>query len=355
MARVAQPQEQGAEERAGRQVERACRLGARQAPRLLLPPLEGQEGEAHRGEIRSRRSPDELDRSPVARPEGRAKPLVPADDLPQARGQGAPARGAPRGGGLRACCKRRSPARADLKTRASPGRRTGAGLPSAVPAGGGELPTPGSARPPPPGRGPWGSRRARGAAPPPRRPRAGERPPASRGASGRRERRSRPRLRPARRPSTSPQIPASDLLGRRSRRDVRRAAAGLPRRAARAAPAVELAVRRQRQPVEDDERRRHHVLGQRAPERRAQRRRRSDAAARGIGADRVHVGHEPRVAGSRPRAPATAASRTPGCAASAASISPSSMRKPRTLTWWSSRPRNSSSPSAAPAARSPVR
>ena len=41
--------------------------------------------------------------------------------------------------------------------------------------------------------------------------------------------------------------------------------------------------------------------------------------------------------------------RPPGCARRAASISPSSMRKPRTLTWWSMRPRNSSSPSAQPA------
>ena len=45
----------------------------------------------------------------------------------------------------------------------------------------------------------------------------------------------------------------------------------------------------------------------------------------------------------------TTASRTPGRAASAASTSPSSMRKPRTFTWWSSRPRNSSSPVRQPA------
>ena len=40
-----------------------------------------------------------------------------------------------------------------------------------------------------------------------------------------------------------------------------------------------------------------------------------------------------------PRAP-------PGAQRSAASISPSSMRKPRILTWWSARPRNSIAPSA---------
>ena len=51
----------------------------------------------------------------------------------------------------------------------------------------------------------------------------------------------------------------------------------------------------------------------------------------------------------------TAASRTPGCSRSAASISPSSIRRPRSLTWWSMRPRNSSVPSGRQRARSPVR
>ncbi len=51
----------------------------------------------------------------------------------------------------------------------------------------------------------------------------------------------------------------------------------------------------------------------------------------------------------------TTASRTPGWRAGAASISPSSMRKPRIFTWWSIRPRNSSSPSGRQRARSPVR
>ena len=46
---------------------------------------------------------------------------------------------------------------------------------------------------------------------------------------------------------------------------------------------------------------------------------------------------------------------TAGCRRSAASTSPSSMRKPRSLTWSSRRPRNSSSPSARHRHRSPVR
>ena len=49
-----------------------------------------------------------------------------------------------------------------------------------------------------------------------------------------------------------------------------------------------------------------------------------------------HVGDQPARRRRRPRGPATAASRTAGWAASAASISPSSMRKPRSFTWWSS-------------------
>jgi hypothetical protein len=51
----------------------------------------------------------------------------------------------------------------------------------------------------------------------------------------------------------------------------------------------------------------------------------------------------------------TTASRTRGWAASAASTSPGSMRKPRTLTCASVRPRNSSTPPASRRARSPVR
>ncbi len=44
----------------------------------------------------------------------------------------------------------------------------------------------------------------------------------------------------------------------------------------------------------------------------------------------------------------TAAARTRACSSSTASISPGSMRKPRTLTCWSTRPRYSSSPSGQP-------
>ncbi len=111
-------------------------------------------------------------------------------------------------------------------------------------------------------------------------------------------------------------------------------------------PAVHLAVGRERQG-------RRARRTRRAPCTRAARcrggraaRARSSPGLRPLRGD--HVGHQRAVAGPSSRA-STTASRTPGWRASAASISPSSMRKPRSLTWWSMRPRNSSVPSAQPA------
>ena len=104
--------------------------------------------------------------------------------------------------------------------------------------------------------------------------------------------------------------------------------------------------------VEQHEGRRDHVVGQlllredarsalgAAPRLRARRRRRRRPAACRPGAS------------SRAT---TTASRTAGCGRSTASISPSSMRKPRIFTWWSMRPRNSMLPSGSQRARSPVR
>ncbi len=51
----------------------------------------------------------------------------------------------------------------------------------------------------------------------------------------------------------------------------------------------------------------------------------------------------------------TAARSTGGCASNAVSMSPSSMRKPRTLTWWSRRDRKVKEPSCSRRTRSPVR
>ena len=66
------------------------------------------------------------------------------------------------------------------------------------------------------------------------------------------------------------------------------------------------------------------------------------------------VGGQTQVAGASGQA-RTAAARTSGCPARAASISSSSTRNPRILTWLSVRPRHSSVPSGRQRARSPVR
>ncbi len=59
--------------------------------------------------------------------------------------------------------------------------------------------------------------------------------------------------------------------------------------------------------------------------------------------------------GPRSRTDHRARRARPGSAPSRASISPSSMRKPRILTWWSARPTKSSVPSGRQRTRSPVR
>ncbi len=166
--------------------------------------------------------------------------------------------------------------------------------------------------------------------------------PGWRAASVRRGRRSRRRSPPARgrgprrrsrpaapRPRCAERIPIAAGAPRRSEGDAGRSAA------------VDLAARRERQPrraapgppaaCSPAARRRRTGAARRAPAAprrrpaRGWRRRRPPAAARG---------RPPRAPGPPPRAP-------PGGAASAASISPSSMRKPRTLTCSSTRPRYS--------------
>ena len=164
-----------------------------------------------------------------------------------------------------------------------------------------------------------------------------ESPPRSKKLSWRRRGRGRaPRPRCRRAP---PRAASRGGAGGRHRRAPAPAAgAGSARRST-----LPLAVERQR--GEEHERRRHHVLGQPLP--RGARAARATAGAGAVAAD--DVGDQPLVARRRPRARAPTASRTAGCAPSAASISPSSMRKPRIFTWWSMRPRYSRSPSAQPA------
>ena len=110
--------------------------------------------------------------------------------------------------------------------------------------------------------------------------------------------------------------------------------------------AVQLAVGRQRQRVHRHERGGHHVLRQ--PRRRCAR-----SALR-----RPHRPPRTPPAACRPARPRARRRRTRArrrASSSAASISPSSMRKPRIFTCSSRRPRNSSVPSARQRTRSPVR
>jgi hypothetical protein len=99
--------------------------------------------------------------------------------------------------------------------------------------------------------------------------------------------------------------------------------------------AIELAVGGEREGVEADEGGGQHVLGQRRREASAKACAGSPRAARRL---RKQVRDEPLVPGASSRA-ITTASRTPAHARSFASISPSSMRKPRILTCASLRPR----------------
>ena len=104
-------------------------------------------------------------------------------------------------------------------------------------------------------------------------------------------------------------------------------------------------------PLQHHDRRRHHVVRQaRAP-----------ACARSAAASsaciRAPPPHRPPAACRRahPRARSPPPAPPPACRISAASISPGSIRNPRSFTCASARPRNSSTPSARQRARSPVR
>ena len=183
-----------------------------------------------------------------------------------------------------------------------------------------------------------------------RRPRAPARRPGWRAASGRRVEEVVVDADPLATPSTS--------------RPDRRRAAPRPACAARRSPAarrrgrlrrgqglaVDLAVGGERQ--RRQQRRRPPAPCSSGS--RWRRKSRSSAAGGGRRAARHDVGDQPAVAGRSSRGHHHGLAHA-GWRGSAASISPSSMRKPRTLTWWSRRPRNSSSPSGRQRARSPVR
>ena len=101
--------------------------------------------------------------------------------------------------------------------------------------------------------------------------------------------------------------------------------------------AIELGIRRQREFLQMHEGRRNHVVGQSGLER-LDRASGAQAFAAGV------VGNQALIAGRSSRRMTTACA-IPSMLASAHSISPSSMRNPFSLTWWSRRPRNSSVPS----------
>ena len=267
-----------------------------------------------------------------------------------ARSQRRRRRAGPRAGPRRACCRRL--ARLELveepqpllgerqraaRRRAAPARidRRPAARPSPAP--------PRSARPAPATVG--ASKSARSGSSTPRALAQPRERPGWRAASGRRARRSCRARRPARGPAPRPRSrPPASSIG------VRGGDVDGPRRRAAAVGrgqglAVDLAVGRQRQRVERARRPTGTMYSGSAP----LRKRAQLAARRAPGRRGDHVGDQAparRVASSRAT---TTASRTAGCRRSAASISPSSMRKPRTFTWWSTRPRNSRSPSAQPA------
>ena len=138
-------------------------------------------------------------------------------------------------------------------------------------------------------------------------------------------------------PSSRSQIAGELLLERGPRRDELVLAGALARRL-RQRLAVDLAVRRQRERFERRDCRRDHVGGQLLRRGTA----RSACAATGNAAG-DHVRRELGVALAR-RAPRPRRCRPPHDRMSTVSISPSSMRKPRTLTWWSMRPRYSTRP-----------
>ena len=289
----------------------------------------GESGEVLDGQGQLERIGDDLAGDAAVGGEGRAQHLVAADDLGERALEGRRRRAGPRGGRRWGCCRRGCRARAGRGTRAAAGRTRRAAGPARSPArwagpcgavavGQGPLDQAGEVRDG--GRLEEGAQRhldleeRAGCGP---RSWHGQQRVAAEleevvvGADRVRRRAPRPRPRPA--------PPRSACAAGRSRPPSvsRRCAAGGGQGAA-----VDLAVGRQRQRVEHHEGRRDHVLRQPPcepspqlgdPWRRAARRR--ERTSRRRGASRR----------CRRRA-ATAASRTAGCAASAASISPSSTR-----------------------------
>ena len=189
-------------------------------------------------------------------------------------------------------------------------------------------------RPPPPARPPSGRRTAPPAAPRPRAPPGPATPPGWPAASGRPGRRScRAAPDPVHAQHLAPRSrPAAPPVDRARRRRTRRRRGRAPSGAGSAARST-FPFGVSGSAASSDEHRRDHVLRQ--PRRPGTRAAPRPAGCPGRAGD--HVGHQPR-ARPVPVAPPPPPRRTAGCAASAASTSPGSIRNPRTLTCSSARP-----------------
>jgi hypothetical protein len=341
----AQPQQRRAEERPRRQVEgRAPPPPRARAPHRRLALRLVQPDRSSTGSANPPKGRDHLHRRAVHLGEGGAQRLVAADDLAQRalqrrhvqRAAQRAARGDVVGGAPRLQPVQEPEPLLRERERQRPVRPPAP--PAAAPA-----PPRGAAPPRAASSATVGPRRARAAAAPPRTPRGRARPRAWPAASARPARRSRPPPPPAPRPAPPPRSPPAPPPP----------ACAAPRslRRRRASPSGAGSALRSSLPL--------GVSGSASSRTNAAGTMYSGSRAAGARAAppllRVahHVRHQPRSPG-RPRAPPPRASRTPRAPRSAASISPGSMRKPRTFTWRPA-PQELQVPSARQRTRSPVR
>ena len=305
----------------------------------------GHEGD--RGELRRRER--DLERLPPGEDEARAQRLVPAHDLARGSRRAPPGRGAPRSRAPPADAGTRRRARSAPGTRAAAARRTGPAARSRETRTTGSRSGPGaapSARPGRPGPRRSAPRRPPAAAAPPRTPRAPATPAGSPAANGRPGRRSPP-------PPTAAPAVSAQHLGEDPRDPAPRPACAAPppvlrgrsgcRRASALRSTLPLAVRgRAGRNTQAD-----GTMNSGSRWRRKSRSSDGSGATVCVGHGH-HVRHQPVPPGLLPLRQHHRLAH-PRVGRRAASISPGSTRKPRTLTCASIRPRNSRSPVRPPA------
>ncbi len=357
MLRRRPAQQEGAERRPAARSNGRRGLGGGQARRLGLAQLGRQRGEVDQRPAAGSAPARLLERAAVAIAKRGAQDLVAARHLAAGRLQGRDVERPAQAHRQRRCCRPPPPASSWSRTQSRswakesgsppPSRGTGVDRRRGEPGRRGGAPrSMRAARP-----RPWAPRRGRAAAARRRTPRAPATPPGWRAASGRRARRSRrraptgldaqhlaPDARPAPPRSASRGAAASRVSGRRLD--------PAPR-----APAVHLAVRGERQGLQRDEGARGPCSAGSRPRRKARSAGRVARRVRRRHDDRRRAACRPRRPGAAPPPPA----RTAGCARQRGLDLAGSTRKPRSLTWWSRRPRNSTVPSGSQRARSPVR